>query len=90
MPTTATPSTLTRGAQHVMVTVAGGFLLDSSSFDLGPGITVESVTHLANGSQRLTVSVAGGAATGKRDVNVSVPGAMGEAKGTCFGCLTIG
>jgi hypothetical protein len=89
MPTSVTPSTVARGAQHVMVTVAGGFMLDSSSFDLGPGITVESVTHLANGSQRLTVSVAGDAVTGTRDVVVSIPGAMGKASGTCFACLTV-
>jgi hypothetical protein len=89
MPSSVTPSTLARGAQHVAVVVGGGFLLDSSSFDLGPGITFESVTHLANGSQRLTVSVAGDAATGTRDVVVSIPGAMGKASGTCFACLTV-
>jgi hypothetical protein len=90
MPTSMSPSSLNRRAQHAAVVVAGGFLLDSSTFDLGPGITVESVTHQADGSQRVVVSVSADAATGKRDVSVSVPGAMGAANGTCFGCLTIG
>jgi hypothetical protein len=90
MPKSVTPSSLNRGAQHAAVVVAGGFLLDSSAFDFGAGVTVESVTHQADGSQRVVVSVAADAATGKRDVSVSIPGAMGAATGTCFGCLTIG
>jgi hypothetical protein len=88
-PTMATPSSVARGAQHVTVRIDGGFLLDDASYDLGPGITVESVTHLANGSQRLTVSVAADASTGSRDVTVSLPGVTGAATGTCGSCLHV-
>ena len=89
MPTALTPSTLAHGAQHAVVTLAGGFLLNDATYDLGAGVTVESVTHRADGSQRLVVSVAADAPTGPHDVVVNLPGAMGTASGTCGGCLTV-
>jgi hypothetical protein len=88
-PTKLTPAALSRGTQHAALVLSGGFLLDSASYDLGPGVTVESVTHQSDGGQRLVVSVAANATTGARDVTVSLPGAMGTATGTCGRCLTI-
>jgi hypothetical protein len=89
MPTSVTPSNLSRGAQHVVVTLAGGFLLANATYDFGAGVTVESVSHRTDGSQRLTVSVAPDAPVGARDVTVRLPGSMGAASGTCSGCMTI-
>ncbi len=89
MPTRLSPASLARGTQHAAVVLSGGFLLDNASYDLGPGVTVESVTHRSDGGQRLVVSVAVDAPTGAHAVAVTIPGAMGTASGSCSGCLTI-
>jgi hypothetical protein len=88
-PTSLSPTQLARGANHAVLILAGGFLLDNATYDLGPVVTLESVTHRTDGSQRLVVSVAADAPTGARDVIVRLPGAMGTATGTCSGCVTI-
>ncbi len=89
MPAAITPSTLKRGSRHASLLLDGGFLLDDASYDLGPGVTVESVTHQSNGSQTLVVSVAADAPSGTRDVAVTDPGALSAARGVCGGCLAI-
>jgi hypothetical protein len=88
-PSSLAPAALPRGAQHAVVVLAGGFLLDGASYDLGPGVTVESVTHRSDGGQRVVVSVAAAAPTGAHDVVVTLAGAMGAATGTCAACLTV-
>ena len=88
-PTGVSPGSLARGANHVSITVTGGFFLPDAIVSGDPGVTVHSTQFNADGSLTVVVSVAADAAVGNHTVKVQNPGAVGDSWGDCANCLTV-
>jgi hypothetical protein len=82
------PAVAARGGQHLIATVIGQGLV-ASTVDLGPDITVHSVSPAPTGYLTVDFSVAPGAATGPRDVLVLNHSPGGNGAVVCSGCLTV-
>jgi peptidoglycan/xylan/chitin deacetylase (PgdA/CDA1 family) len=84
-PTSATPSTLSRGLLRSVTINGTGFTSDSQVTFSGTGITILLASRSAT-AINLTLIIANSATLGARDVTVTNPDG---GRGTCLGCLTI-
>jgi plastocyanin len=81
-PTSASPSSLTRGATNQTVILTGtGFVSGAKAKFNGTGVTVSKTTFVSPTQLKLTVSVASTAATGARKVKVTNPDGGVGSKG---------
>ncbi len=85
--TSVKPAALGQGGTSAQVKIDGSNFAKGAAVSVsGSGVTVDSITSTGLSELVVRISVAPGAATGKRDVTVTNPGA---AAGTCTGCLTV-
>jgi hypothetical protein len=84
------PSSVARGAAHVVLTITGTELLSGLTAAVaGTGVTVNSVTLQSPTQLTADISVAPNAPVGARNVVVSNTGGFGHSDALCAGCLTI-
>ena len=85
--TSLNPASVGQGVSNKNITVTGTGFVDTPDIAIsGSGVTVNTVTFNSATSLTINVTIAGGAATGARDVTVTNPD-LGTS--TCTGCLTI-
>ena len=92
--TSATPSSIPRGATTTVTLHGSGFATGTTVAFSGPGITVGPVTIVDARTLTVGLTVASGAATGSRDVTPTNPGTgpgpnRGSVGRACSGCLTV-
>ncbi len=92
-PTGVTPSTISRGTTTT-VTITGSYFLPGATMTIsGSGVQVVSATRVDENTMTADLQVADNAATGGRDIRITIPGTGpgtgANASGTCAGCVTI-
>jgi hypothetical protein len=90
VPATVVPSSVARGAAHVVLTITGTELLSGLTATVaGTGVTVNSVTLQSPTQMKADISVTAGAPVGARNVVISNTGGFGHSDALCAGCLTV-
>jgi Quinohemoprotein amine dehydrogenase, alpha subunit domain III len=85
--TSASPSTLSRGASGVTVNIVGTNFVTGATVSFGDGaVKVSSTTFSNSGTLILTMKIKGGATVGAHTITVTNPSG---ATATCVGCFTV-